>query len=62
MTSRAAPNDDLEDHDGNRDANHEPLEMAPPVAPPAPSRRGRKRKQPVVDEEPLQIDTSAAQV
>lgn len=62
MTSRAAPNDEPEDH-AVQEANHETEGMAPPAAPTQQNRRGRKRKQPVIDEEPATpIDPITAQV
>ena len=56
LTSRAAPNDDAaEDRDAElRDGDA--LELAAPQAAPAASRRGRKRKQAIEDEEQQSTD------
>ncbi|XP_065213439.1 double-strand-break repair protein rad21 homolog [Planococcus citri] len=61
LTSRAAPNDEPEDH-AVPEANHETEGMAPPLPPAQTNRRGRKRKQPITDEEPVApVDPLTAQ-
>lgn len=67
LTSKAAPNDegvdDREHMDGMRD-NQDTLDVNTPQVAPAPNRRGRKRKQAVVEEEQVApvVDQVPAQV